>query len=585
MLQSPPRTRQTGRVSIDAAGAPPAGAGKHRRVRDPYLAATRIPPEFADRQQAGLSALTAVSQTLALPAVAIRDEPETARQPLWRRIAQRLLLQPYPLLAILLVQAALSLRLIWSNTAYPDEALYLSAGHLEWAHWLDGASIPNFPTQFSGAPVVYPPIGALADSLGGLAGARLLSMAFMLLATLLVYDVSRRTFGRSARLYSAALFASTGACQYLGAFATYDAMALMLLALATWIVVIAADKARPVSFLLLTLAMLVLAVADASKYAAALFDPVVIVAAIVLSWRYGRWRRAAETAALSLGVLGVIVVEAARVAGHSFWTGITFTTLTRATGTSTVFAVWWLTLGWIGLVLFLGFIGALAALVVRDRALGCLAVLLALAALLAPAEQARIHTITSLFKHAGFGVWFTSIVAGFALAQFARAVSRNKVQAAVRVSMTLLACAFLLGTSLAWNQFHQWPGSKPLVSELRRVLSDAPKGPVLVGDNGYFAYYYLRGDTGGHDFFSAGFAQYSALLTNQDIPHEYQEMLAIKNGYFSVIVLSFHDGTWIDRFTLREMKRFGGYRLVAVLPYELDHGKYEIWIRTTGGAS
>jgi 4-amino-4-deoxy-L-arabinose transferase-like glycosyltransferase len=495
-----------------------------------------------------------------------------------------LLQSPYPLLAILLVQAALSLRLIWSNTAYPDEALYLSAGHLEWAHWLDGASIPNFPTQFSGAPTVYPPIGALADSLGGLAAARLLSLVFMLLATVLVYDVTRRTFGRPACIYSAGLFASTGACQYLGAFATYDAMALMLLALATWIVVVAAGKIRPVSFPLLILAMLVVAVADASKYAAALFDPVIIASAVILSWRYGRWRRAAETAALCLGVLGLVVVEAARVGGQSFWTGITFTTLTRATGNSTIFAVWWLTLGWIGLVLFLGFIGAVAALVVRDRTVGYFAVVVAMAGLLASADQARIHTITSLFKHVGFGVWFTSIVAGFALAQFARAVSRNKIHAATRVSLALLVCAFFVGTSLAWNQFHQWPGSKPLVSDLRRILPNAPAGPVLVGDNGYFAYYYLRGDTAGHQFWSAGFAQYSALLTNQDMPHEYPEIQSIKNGYFSVIVLSFHDRTWIDRFTLAQIRRFGGYRLAVVLPYELNHGRYEIWIRTTGGA-
>ena len=69
----------------------------------------------------------------------------------------------WPLVVVLAVQAALSLRLVWSNTAFQDEGLYLRAGHLEWARWLHGAPIPDFPSYFSGAPVIYPPIAALAD--------------------------------------------------------------------------------------------------------------------------------------------------------------------------------------------------------------------------------------------------------------------------------------------------------------------------------------------------------------------------------------------------------------------------------------
>src|SRR5437899_8091565 len=46
--------------------------------------------------------------------------------------------RPLLLIAILTVQALLSLRLVWSNSAYVDEATYLWAGHLEIAHWLHG---------------------------------------------------------------------------------------------------------------------------------------------------------------------------------------------------------------------------------------------------------------------------------------------------------------------------------------------------------------------------------------------------------------------------------------------------------------
>ena len=103
-----------------------------------------------------------------------------------------------PLLAVLVVQTLLSVRLLWADTAFQDEATYLWAGHLEWAGLLHGSSVPPFPTYFSGAPVIYPPLGALADSAGGLTGARLLSLAFMLGSTLLLWDLTRRLFGARA---------------------------------------------------------------------------------------------------------------------------------------------------------------------------------------------------------------------------------------------------------------------------------------------------------------------------------------------------------------------------------------------------
>ena len=54
----------------------------------------------------------------------------------------------WPLLVVLAVQAALSLRLLRADTASQSEALYLHAGHLEWAHWLHGIPIPPFPSYF-----------------------------------------------------------------------------------------------------------------------------------------------------------------------------------------------------------------------------------------------------------------------------------------------------------------------------------------------------------------------------------------------------------------------------------------------------
>ena len=104
----------------------------------------------------------------------------------------------WPLLVVLAVQAALSLRLVGADTAFQDEALYLWAGHLEWARLLHGTPIPPFPSYFSGAPVIYPPLAALADSVGGLAAARILSLVFMLGATALLWATARLLSGRRA---------------------------------------------------------------------------------------------------------------------------------------------------------------------------------------------------------------------------------------------------------------------------------------------------------------------------------------------------------------------------------------------------
>ena len=143
----------------------------------------------------------------------------------------------WPLLAVLVVQAVLSLRLVRADTAFEDEAAYLWAGHLEWAHLLHGIPLPHFPSYFSGAPVIYPPIGALADSVGGLTAARILSLAFMLGATVALWATTRRLFGQRAAFFAAALFAVSGPTLHLGSFATYDAMSVFLVTLAAWLVV------------------------------------------------------------------------------------------------------------------------------------------------------------------------------------------------------------------------------------------------------------------------------------------------------------------------------------------------------------
>src|ERR1700730_5190420 len=196
---------------------------------------------------------------------------------------------PWPLLAVLAVQAALSASLVRTRTAFGDEALYLSAGHLEWSHWLHGTQIPAYQTWFSGAPVMYPPVGAIADSLGGLAAARLLSLVFMLGVTSFVWSTTARLLAdERAAFFAAALFAVLAPTLHLGSYATYDAPALLLLAAATRCA--AGVRGGEHAARRMVAAGLLLALANATKYATALFDPTVLSVTMLSAWPDAGWR-------------------------------------------------------------------------------------------------------------------------------------------------------------------------------------------------------------------------------------------------------------------------------------------------------
>lgn len=164
------------------------------------------------RVRSGTFAASGTSRSVPLPAAATgrvlvpRPERTADRRRPWRP-GTRLARVPWPLLAVLAVQAAFSLRLAWSNTAFQDEGLYLWAGHLEIAHWLHDTAIPAFPAFLSGSPVLYPPLGALADSIGGLAAARILSLGLMLTATSMLWSTVSRLYGRRAAFFGCAVFA------------------------------------------------------------------------------------------------------------------------------------------------------------------------------------------------------------------------------------------------------------------------------------------------------------------------------------------------------------------------------------------
>lgn len=494
---------------------------------------------------------------------------------------------------ILIVQAALSVHLIWANTAFQDEALYLTTGHVEWSHWLDGTPVASFQTYFSGAPVIYPPLAAAADAVGGLAAARALSLCFMLLATVLLHGVTKRIFNPSAATFAAAVFAGVGATQYLGAFATYDAMALTLLALATWLGVRAAEHNAPTRLILLSLSGLTIVLADATKYAAALFDPVVIGVAVLTVWqRRGRGRGLGAGLTIC-GVTALGVAGALLAGGQSYWRGIEFTTLSRADSTSPPIGILFVSLGWAGLVGVLAIIGAVTTICAANGgARKVLAVVLAAAVWLAPAEQARIDTFVSLFKHVGFGEWFGAVVAGFALASITAAIPKAKAEMGLRASWAAAGACAVVGFLLATNQFAAWPNASALMTALRPLLRDHPHA-VLATDDGDVIEYYLAADKilsreflideqaqWQAAFSGAGFS-YVDPATGERVRGLVAYKLAIENGYFSVIALSdYHAWAAADQIIRTDIIKDRDYRLAANIPYIAAGARssFEVWI-------
>jgi hypothetical protein len=448
---------------------------------------------------------------------------------------------PWPLLAVLAVQAALSASMVRARTAFGDEALYLTAGHLEWSHWLHGTQIPLYQTWFSGAPVIYPPIGAIADSLGGLAAARLLSLVCMLGVTCFLWSTSIRLLGdKRAAFFAAALFAVLAPTLHLGSFATYDAPALLLVSAATWC---AAGARGQHATRRIIAAGILLALANATKYATALYDPTVVCVAILNWWPDAGWKAAVRRGAFLAGVVVAVLAVLLALGGSGYLTGINLTTTGRVHGTDTaslVFADAW---SWTAVVVVPAVVAAVVCAVRRQWQLASLLAVLALSALLAPADQARIQTATSLNKHVDFGAWFAAIAAGHLLSSLSRR----------RLVLAALLAALIPVTSMDMAQAQgmiDWPDVTGLVKVVRPMTDHG--GHFLVETSDVLQYYLP--DTRWQQWTS----------TTDNNPEYYQQ--AIARHYFSVVILGFNQTPAIDTVIAVDLSRTSGYQLAAKVP-------------------
>lgn len=507
-----------------------------------------------------------------------------------RRVLNRYAPGWWPLVAVLIVQAALSVRILRADTAFEDEATYLWAGHLEWAHWLHGGTLPQFPAYFSGAPVVYPPVGALADSIGGLTGARVLSLIFMLAATTFLWGVVSKLYGNRAAFFAAALFAVSGPTLHLGAFATYDAMSVFLIAFASWCVVRPREGQEATGWMVV--AAIALALANAAAYSSLLFDPVVILLAGFSAFPKPGGRIAARRVAILVIVVAVLLLAGLLIGGSSYLGGFERTTLDRVTGGASAATVLTDAWSWTGLIIIPAVCGVVISLVGRHgRMQTWLLAILTIAALLGPLEQARLHTIASLDKHVGLGAWFAAIAAGYAVDRFVAAASSSDSARVFTCAACVIALVFpvALGARQSREFSTDWANSTSFTAVLG-PLADNSKGRLLVEDPTIAEYYLSSGSQWQRWSSTRNIVLPSGASTggptskagvvgggNAGVFAEF-----IQRGYFSYVALNYADTTTLDLQITKDLKANHHYHQIDVVPYGTEVppvglGTYVIW--------
>lgn len=478
-----------------------------------------------------------------------------------------------------------------SNSAFVDEGCYLFAGHTEWAALFGAASGMDYAAFFSGSPYLYPLIGAAANALGGLGAARGLSLVFMLGATIMLYRVSVLLFGRHAAIWAAALFSLCGPCLFMGHLATFDAPAVFLLASGLWLAV---RSGRNKVLLLETTAVTTLAVMF--KYATLVYTvPIVLVAAICAVASVG-WRWAAVRAA-GLWVLMLLAVGASMcIAGPTSVAGLMSTTLDRPPATNTIEQVAQRSAVYVGFILVLAVCGALwfafkpypadrrgaesldSGSVTHYwdcKARTLLGAVLAGAALIASIGDMRLHTLTSLEKHAGYGLMFAAPMGGFLID---RLVGRTWWRMAPAV--TLVCALGVYGANQAHEFYSEWPNSTAYINTLETVAEAEPAGTPILAENPWVERYYL-GDGGEKFVWDDTYGMSYRDPDGETLSGLPAYQAAVSGRYFGVALLDYNATPGLD-LTLDRLFTISGYHRTSVSNVD-RYGRTDVEIWTLIG--
>jgi len=463
-----------------------------------------------------------------------------------------------PIALVLAIQAAFTLRL--SNSAFRDEGLYIWTGHREIAHLFHGEVLYDNPAgYFSGSPVVYPLIAATLDRVGGLTLVRLFSLALMLTATASIFTFCKRLFTPRVGLVAAAAFAAAGPTMHLGNFATFDAMALSLIAVSIALGVRAVQNR---SMGLAVVVGVLLTAAVVTKYASLLFVPFALGVMVLTPARRGLGLRLAVLS----GVITAGALAALTTIGNAELDGLRYTTTNRSaiaqTPAGTIAAQVW---DFVGPWYVVALIGLLVAIVTQRRVF--LPLLLTAAALAPGMYQAYIHESVSLDKHLDFGLVFAAPLIGLAAT-----VTRTTWQrAALAAAATWLVISGLFSSRFL---FDEWSNSTPLTDVMTYAFHDAPYIRTL-GDVYEPARYHFEDSTDYWQWDTTDSIFYHDPVKG-DLHGVEAGQAGLHNHYWQYV---YFDGSTGPSQTLTPLLSSYGYELTDTVTLTNNRGNdvYQIW--------
>ncbi|HEX8508431.1 MAG TPA: glycosyltransferase family 39 protein [Propionibacteriaceae bacterium] len=507
----------------------------------------------------------------ALDADPAHPSPRRRLESEFRRRARALLTSPPLWLALIAAgQVALSRTVSRNASAFQDEGLYIYMGHRVLERIFDGQPLFESPgSYFSGAPAFYPVLAAVADTLGGLQGARDLSLAFIIVTMVATYGLGRQLFGKLSGLLGAAAFAVCGPVIYLSQWATFDSLTLMLAALAAWLAVI---SARTDGLLRAPVVAVILAAAVFAKYAGAMFVPLVAALAVAAGWSRFGWlvvRRATFLVAATVTLFFFVVV----LGGRGLMAGLAQTTTERHIlnpASSEELALRVLT--WIGPWVGLALLGGL----LRCRRQAAVVVVLLGGSVLGPVQQIHLGEATSMSKHVAFGMIFAAPLVG---ALFARLLQVRMAYLQGLLTPVVVVAVCLLGQHgmhYSGRFLTGYPDDTEFQGYLRQAVAANPGRPILA-EQSSAQRYELRTVTEPWQWTDTYVFNYEGVSG----PEAYQR--AIQDHYFGVIYLNFttKNSHQIIKYLGKNQGKDHYYHLVAKAPGYIRGDKTGSWLMWT----
>jgi len=492
----------------------------------------------------------------------------TLRAHLWA------VLRPWlPLLGVLALQGSVAL-LTLHNTAFQDEALYLYAGRQIVRYWMGGpAPLENYAFYFSGYPDVYPVIGGMLDMVGGLELARGFSLACMMGVNTIVYFGTRRYFQAPAAIFSSATYACLGTVLFVGRLATFDALCLFLIALATAIAYLASSGHRP--WLAFALGPLIV-LAILAKYAAMLFALPVLFILIASSMSFLGWRRMLPRLAMALVMLVVSLAVAYYLMDKSALHAIVGSTTNRTALVVKSRPELFFHILQMGGVAYAAEGMGLVLVFLHHQRLRLLAVVLFASSCLMPAYHIYKQEAVSIDKHIAYSLFFAMPLAGYALTWLAGNMQRTFSEAFADsnrqswlVGLAFVLIVFCLGMQQSQAIYAQWADTSNLSYVLHTQLRDG-SGRYLIEDievarydakdvsepwqwNGVQYFYYVTAD-------------HRELLGDPALTQ------AIQDRYFALVELSFNAYPAEAQFVAQQMAESRNYDLIAKIQFQNSFG-------------